>query len=113
VQRGAHDRASPNFMGLASLALSTGVFCDFLYSILLLNTILGLDFLGLALYPGRRCNYKVGAQVDTSYGCKELPSKSSTDKCAANMAWRLGEAGVGLVRTVALHDRSSTSYQIF
>ena len=30
VSDGAYDRASPNFMGLASLALNIGVFCDFL-----------------------------------------------------------------------------------
>jgi hypothetical protein len=35
---------APNFMGL-----EIGIFCDFLYSILLFNAILGLDFLGLAL----------------------------------------------------------------
>jgi hypothetical protein len=35
-------------MGLASLGLEIGTFCDFLYSVLLLNAILGLDFLGLA-----------------------------------------------------------------
>jgi hypothetical protein len=45
--RGAPDRASPNFMGLASLGLEIGIFCDFLYSVLLLNA-LGLDVLGLA-----------------------------------------------------------------
>ena len=36
-------------MGLASLGLDIGIFCDFLYSILLFHTILGLEFLGLAL----------------------------------------------------------------
>ena len=36
-------------MGLASLGLGIGIFCDSLYSVLLLNAILGLDFLGLAL----------------------------------------------------------------
>jgi hypothetical protein len=36
-------------MGLASLALNIGVFCDFLYNILLFKAILGLDFLRLAL----------------------------------------------------------------
>jgi hypothetical protein len=46
---GAHDRASPNFMGLASLGLDNGMFCDFLYSVLLLSVFLGLYFLGLAL----------------------------------------------------------------
>ena len=50
---GARDRASgasPNVMGLASLGLDIGIFCDFLYSVLLLSVILGLlDFLGLAL----------------------------------------------------------------
>ena len=41
--------SSPNFMGLASLGLEIGIFCDFLYSVILLNVFLGLDFLGLAL----------------------------------------------------------------
>jgi hypothetical protein len=36
-------------MWLASLGLDIGIFCDFLDSVLLLNAILGLDFLGLAL----------------------------------------------------------------
>jgi hypothetical protein len=36
-------------MGLASLALNIGVLYNFLYSILLFNDILGLDFIGLAL----------------------------------------------------------------
>ena len=36
-------------MGLASLGLEVGNFCDFLYSVLLLGVILGLDVLGLAL----------------------------------------------------------------
>ena len=50
----APDRASPNFIGLASLGLEIGIFCGFLYSVLLLSVILGLDYLGLALSPGRR-----------------------------------------------------------
>jgi hypothetical protein len=41
--------ASPNFMGLASFGLDIGTFCDFLHRVLLLDAILGLDFLGLAL----------------------------------------------------------------
>ena len=40
---------SPNVMGLASLGQRIGIFCDSLYSVLLFNAILGLDFLGLAL----------------------------------------------------------------
>jgi hypothetical protein len=32
---GAPDRASPNFMGLASLRLDISMFCDSLYSVLL------------------------------------------------------------------------------
>jgi hypothetical protein len=48
-ETGAQDRISPNFMGLTSLGLETGIFCDFLYSALLLNAILGLYVLGLAL----------------------------------------------------------------
>jgi hypothetical protein len=51
VADGALDRAtsSPNFMGLTSLGLYTGIFCDFLYSVLLFNASLGLHFLGLTL----------------------------------------------------------------
>ena len=37
VLSGALDRASPNFMGLASLGLDIGIFCDSLYSVLMLN----------------------------------------------------------------------------
>jgi hypothetical protein len=44
VCRGARARASPTFMGLASLGLEIGVFCDSLCSVLLLNAILGLAF---------------------------------------------------------------------
>ena len=40
---------APNFVGLASLGLQIGIFCDFLYSVLLLSAVLGLDFLGLTL----------------------------------------------------------------
>jgi hypothetical protein len=36
-------------MGLASLGLVIGAFCGFLYSVLLLNAILGLDLLGPTL----------------------------------------------------------------
>ena len=36
-------------MGLASLRLEIGIFCDFLHSVFLLGVILGVDFLGLAL----------------------------------------------------------------
>ena len=61
----AHDRASFNVMGLASLGLDIGMFCDLLYSILLLSVIFGLDFLGLALsrpqVPGR--NLQVGLPI--------------------------------------------------
>jgi hypothetical protein len=42
---GAQDRANPNFMGLASVGLEIGVFSDLLYSVLIVNTILGLYFL--------------------------------------------------------------------
>ena len=45
---GALDRASPNFMGLASLRPHIGIFCDSLHSVLLLNVFLGLYFSGLA-----------------------------------------------------------------
>ena len=36
-------------MGLASLGLDIDIFCDFLYIVLLVNSILALDFLGRAL----------------------------------------------------------------
>jgi hypothetical protein len=49
VLAGAPDRAKPNLMGPASLGLDIGIFCDFLYSVLLLRVILGLYLLGLAL----------------------------------------------------------------
>jgi hypothetical protein len=42
---GALDRASPNFMGLASLGLEIGIFCGFIYSILLLNAIFWVRYL--------------------------------------------------------------------
>ena len=40
---------SPNFMGLASLGLGIDIFCDLLYSILLLRVVSGLYLLRLAL----------------------------------------------------------------
>ena len=42
---GAQDRASPNFMRLASLGLDIGIFCDFLYRVLL-SALLELYLLG-------------------------------------------------------------------
>ena len=39
------------------------------------------------------CNYNPGGQIDSHYACKKLPAKGSTDKCAANMAWKLGKGG--------------------
>jgi hypothetical protein len=42
---GAQDMASPNFMELAILGLDIGILCDFIYSALLLSTMLGLDSL--------------------------------------------------------------------
>ena len=47
--RGAQDRTSTNFMGLASLGLDIDIFCDFLYIFLRLSVILGLGCLGLVL----------------------------------------------------------------
>jgi hypothetical protein len=41
--------ARPDFMGPASLGREVGIFRGFLYSFILLNTILGVDSLGLAL----------------------------------------------------------------
>ena len=49
VRTGAQDGASPNFMGLVNVGLDISIFGDFLYSVLLLSAIVGLDFLGLAL----------------------------------------------------------------
>ena len=45
-------------MRLSSFGLELGISCDFLYSVLLWNAILGLDFLGLAL-SGRRFNWSL------------------------------------------------------
>jgi hypothetical protein len=41
-------------MGLANLGLDTGIFCDFLYSVLPFNAFWGLGFLGHALSGRRR-----------------------------------------------------------
>ena len=49
VEVGAHIKPNPNFMGLASLGLDIGIFCDSQYSVLLLSVLSGLDFSGLAL----------------------------------------------------------------
>ena len=54
--RGSGFRAGPHFMGFvnphfigrASLGLGVGIFCDFLYGVLLMSTIMGLDLSGLA-----------------------------------------------------------------
>ena len=43
------DLASPSFMGLARFGPDIGIFCDFLYSVLLVSAIFGLYFLGLYL----------------------------------------------------------------
>ena len=51
--RGTLNRPSPNSMGLASLGLEIGVFCECIYSVYLLSVVLGLNFVGLA-HPGRR-----------------------------------------------------------
>jgi hypothetical protein len=53
---------APNFMGLASLGLEIGIFCDFLCSVLLLSVVLGLDLLGLALSRPLRLTYTAIAQ---------------------------------------------------
>jgi hypothetical protein len=45
---------APNVMGLTSLGLEIDILCGFLYGVLIFRAILGLDFSGLALYPGRR-----------------------------------------------------------
>jgi hypothetical protein len=42
--RGLRIGARPNFTGLASLGLEIGIFCDSLYSVVLLGAVLGLDF---------------------------------------------------------------------
>jgi hypothetical protein len=42
---GAQDWSSPNFMELARFGLDIDIFCDFLFSVLLLNAIFGARFL--------------------------------------------------------------------
>ena len=67
VARGAPDRPSPDAMGLASLGLAITIFCDSLHSVLLLNAVLGVDFLGRALCPGRRSRGSSGTPVRTCW----------------------------------------------
>ena len=55
-------------MGLISLWLDIGIFCDFLYSVLLLSSILGLDFLGLALSSSRWSFYTLPTTPQPSGG---------------------------------------------
>ena len=72
---GALDRASPNFMGLASLGLEIAIFSDFLYSVLLLDAILGLDFLGLAFSRSQAPSEATASMVAdgwTDKACRSL-----------------------------------------
>ena len=66
---GAHDRASPNFMGLTSLGCGIGIFCDSRNRAFVFNAILGLDSLGRALSRPqvRRC-------WPSGSGCRTRPS---------------------------------------
>ena len=90
-------RASPKCMGQTSFGLDIGIFCDFLYSVLLLDVSLGLDFLGLALsrpqvpHPDQRGGRPAAGDAS---GCYDI------------------KATMGLGRVVALYLRSSTIYQI-
>ena len=53
---GAQDGAGPKLMGLASLGLDIGISAvPYDCSVLLLSAISGVDCLGPALCPGRRC----------------------------------------------------------
>ena len=66
MAHGAPDRASSNFMGLASLGLEINIFCDSIYSVFLLNAILGLYFLGLARsrsQVARRADYRAAMEL--------------------------------------------------
>ena len=72
---GAPDGAGPTFMGLARLGLDIGIFDDFLYSVLLLAVVLGLDVLGLAISQpqvGARGHARAGSR--TFYDTKILLS---------------------------------------
>jgi hypothetical protein len=51
-------------MGLASLRLEIGILCDLLYSLLLFNANLGLDFLGLALSRSQRTGAEEAEAVE-------------------------------------------------
>jgi hypothetical protein len=94
VRGGALDRASPNFapnfMGLASLGLEIGISCDLLYSVLLLNTILWLGFLGRALYY---CRPQVLGQ---------LASQTPAVRTAAVVAVGLGRTGASETEAATL-----------
>ena len=85
-------------MGLASLGLEIGIFCDYLYSILPLNAILGLDFLGLALSAHRfdlhawplfnlgtgGCHQAVGGKITCD------PSRAKANKVVGESFVRFG-----------------------
>jgi hypothetical protein len=75
-------------MGRASLGLEIGTSYDFLYSVLLLNAILGLDFLGLALS---------GAQVvGTPHG--RNTARSRVELPNLSLALGVGTAGARALR---------------
>jgi hypothetical protein len=81
ARRGALDRASPNVMGLASLRLDIGVFCDFLSSFLLFGAFSGLDFLGRALsrpQVGRRTT--TGRTARCAAGCEVIKRRSQFNR---------------------------------
>ena len=72
-------------MGLASLGLEIGISCDFLYSVLLLNAILGSYCLGLALYPGRR--YDPGYGFAAADANAPLPGYEQSLKVRKTPSW--------------------------
>jgi hypothetical protein len=130
VFTGAQDRTRPNVMGLASFGLKIDICCDFLYSILPLSLILGLDLLGLALFRPQVFTASVGDTVTFSWGGTHNVFLHPTGTCDATGATVVGsssgavytfaaagsftfacEVGPGLGRIVALHHRSSTQYQ--
>jgi hypothetical protein len=83
ARAGAVDRTSPNFMGLASLGLEIGTFCD-LYHLAFSyrSRFLGLDFLGLALSRTQAKTPAAGAER-RPWRCGRWPPSWRTSTAAS------------------------------
>jgi hypothetical protein len=86
--REVQKHRSPGFMGLASLGLGIAIFCDSLYSVLVLNASLGLDFLGLALSPAAGAEDREDDAARARGGPQEVFRSGERD---ATSAQKLGQ----------------------